>query len=172
MRALYLGMADALDRLARLLVIALMAVMCVVVLAGVFWRYILSDALTWTEEAGRYLMIWMGFVGVAPALREGGHVAVDAILDRMPAVARRATILLVRVLCVAFLAAVVGAGYMLIPRISGQITPVLGLSTAIPYLAIPVGAVLTIVEMGALMIRDPEQRKHDIETEAAMAVRS
>jgi TRAP-type C4-dicarboxylate transport system permease small subunit len=61
---------------------------------------------------------------------------------------------------------------MLIPRISGQITPVLGVSTAIPYLAIPVGAVLTIVEMGALMIRDPEQRKHDIETEAAMAVRS
>ena len=171
MRALYLGMADALDRLARLLVIALMAVMCVVVLAGVFWRYVLSDALTWTEEAGRYLMIWMGFVGVAPALREGGHVAVDAILDRMPAVARRATILLVRVLCVAFLAAVVGAGYMLIPRISGQITPVLGVSTAIPYLAIPVGAVLTIVEMGALMIRDPA-RKHDIESEAAMAVRS
>jgi hypothetical protein len=28
------------------------------------------------------------------------------------------------------------------------------------------------VEMGALMIRDPEQRTHDIETEAAMAVRS
>jgi TRAP-type C4-dicarboxylate transport system permease small subunit len=172
MRDYYLTFADATDRLARAIVIVLMAVMCVVVLAGVFWRYVLNDALTWTEEAGRYLMIWMGFLGVAPALREGGHVAVDVLLNRLAGSSRRAVILFVRLLCVAFLATVVAAAFLLIPRISGQITPVLGVSTAWPYLAIPVGSLLTIIEMGALMIRDPDPPPQDIENEAAMAVRS
>jgi TRAP-type C4-dicarboxylate transport system permease small subunit len=117
-------------------------------------------------------MIWMGFLGVAPALREGGHVAVDVLLNRLPGPFRRAVILFVRLLCVAFLATVVAAAFLLIPRISGQITPVLGVSTAWPYLAIPAGSLLTIVEMGALMIRDPDPPPQDIENEAALAVRS
>src|SRR4051794_24158323 len=101
-----LKLADAVDRLVRFVVVVLMALMCVIVLAGVFWRYVLGDALSWTEEAGRYTMIWLGFLAVGPALREGGHVAVDAILNRMPGGARRRMILFVRLLCIAFLATV------------------------------------------------------------------
>ena len=56
--------------------------------------------------------------------------------------------------------------------VCAPLTPVLGVSTALPYLAIPAGSLLTIIEMGALMIRDPDPPPQDIENEAAMAVRS
>ena len=40
-------------------------------------------------------------------------------------------------------------------RVSGQRTPVLGVSMMWPYLAIPVGCLLTAVEMVALGLREP-----------------
>ncbi len=168
----FLRLADAADKTARVTIIVLMAAMCIVIIAGVFWRYILNDALSWTEELGRYLMIWMGFLGIGPALREGGHVAVDVAINRLSGRSRRALIFLIRVLCITFPGAVVGAAFALIPKISNQITPVLGLSTSIPYLAIPVGCMLTIIEMLALMVRDPDLRPTETQTEAAIGVRS
>ncbi len=168
----FLRFSDALDRVARFAVITLMAAMCVVVLFGVFFRYVLGDALTWTEETARYLMIWMGFLATGLALREGGHVAIDTFLNRLTGKARRIGVVFVRLLSLAFLAIVVVAGGILLSRISGQITPVLGISTAWPYLAIPVGCLLTGIEMITLMIRDPDQRAHHAEDDVSLEVRS
>jgi TRAP-type C4-dicarboxylate transport system permease small subunit len=135
---------------------ALMAVMTLDCALGVFFRYVVQDALTWTEETARYLMIWMGFLATGLALREGGHIAVELLLDRLPPPARRAALGLVHVLGLVFLLSVIGAGWVLLARVSGQRTPVLGISMLWPYLAIPVGCLLTALEMGALLLRPPE----------------
>lgn len=168
----FLRFSDALDRAARFAVTTLMAIMCVVVLFGVFFRYVLGDALTWTEEVARYLMIWMGFLATGLALREGGHVAVDTFLNRLTGPARRAGVIFVRSLSLFFLIVVVVAGAVLITRISGQITAVLGISAAWPYLAIPVGCLLTVIEMVTLMIRDPDQLQRHADDDVALEVRS
>lgn len=172
LRERFLRFSDVVDRGARVLVIAFMALMCVIVLFGVFFRYIVGDALTWTEEAGRYLMIWMGFLATGLALREGGHVAVDTFLNHLTGRARRIGVMFVRFLSLAFLAVVVIAGVLLLQRISGQITAVLGISAAWPYLAIPVGCLLTAIEMIALMIRDPDQKVQHADDDVSLEIRS
>jgi TRAP-type transport system small permease protein len=155
MRAAYLRFCDAVAGVSRLAVMASMAAMTLDCIFGVFFRYVVQDALTWTEETARYLMIWMGFLAMGLALREGGHIAVELVLERMPPELQRKTLALVRLLGVGFLLAVIGAGWVLIGRVSGQRTPVLGISMMWPYLAIPVGCLLTAIEMVALMLREP-----------------
>jgi TRAP-type C4-dicarboxylate transport system permease small subunit len=154
-RSAYLRFCDALAAVSRVVVMVLMAAMTVDCLLGVFFRYVVQDALTWTEETARYLMIWMGFLATGLALREGGHIAVELVLERMPAGVQRAMLAAVRLLGFAFLVAVIGAGWVLLVRVSGQRTPVLGISMMWPYLAIPVGCLLTALEMVALALREP-----------------
>ena len=60
----------------------LVAVITVVVAAGVFWRYVLNDSLSWTEEVARYLLIWLAAVGSLVAMHRHQHVAID-ILPQM-----------------------------------------------------------------------------------------
>ncbi|HSE96445.1 MAG TPA: TRAP transporter small permease [Methylomirabilota bacterium] len=155
MRDAYLRFCDALAAGSRVAVMVLMAAMTVDCLLGVFFRYVVQDALTWTEETARYLMIWMGFLATGLALREGGHIAVEFLPERVPPGVQRAMLALVRLLGLAFLLAVIGAGWVLLVRVSGQRTPVLGISMLWPYLAIPVGCLLTALEMGALLLREP-----------------
>jgi TRAP-type C4-dicarboxylate transport system permease small subunit len=155
-RSVYLRFCDALAAASRVVVTILMAAMTIDCLLGVFFRYVVQDALTWTEETARYLMIWMGFLATGLALREGGHIAVEIVIERMPVGIQRVMLGFVRLLSLAFLLAVIGAGGFLLGRVSGQRTPVLGISMMWPYLAIPVGCLLTALEMVALWLREPE----------------
>jgi len=172
MREPYLQFCDSLASAARLVVKILMAAMTMDVLLGVFFRYVVHDALTWTEEAARYLMIWMGFLGTGLALREGNHVAVEFLVDKMYADARRVLFVIIRLLSLFFLLSVIGAGAVLLLRVRSQSTPVLAISMMWPYLAIPTGCLLTALEMVALMLRDPEGRRAHLDRDHVVAPES
>ena len=156
MRKSYLRFCDTLIWAAQMAVITLVAAMTVIVLLGIFFRYVIGNALPWTEETSRYLMIWMGFLGTGVALREGSHVAMSLFLDKAPPPLRRVMTQVIHCLSLFFLIGVIWAGGVLAWTISSQITPVLRISMAWPYLAIPVGCLLIALEMVALMLADPE----------------
>jgi TRAP-type transport system small permease protein len=157
MREAYLHFCDGLVAIAQFAVTVLMAAMTVDVLLGVFFRYVIGDALTWTEELGRYLLIWMGYLATGIALREGNHVAVDLISIVASGRAKHVVTIVARVLSLAFLLTVVGLGLMLLPRLKSR-SAALAISMFWPYLAVPVGCLLTALEMVALMMRDLQDR--------------
>jgi TRAP-type C4-dicarboxylate transport system permease small subunit len=152
MRERYLRLCDALIVIEGGVVKLLMAAMTIDVLLGVFFRYVIGDALTWTEESGRYLMIWMGYLAAAIALREGNHVAVDVLLQALPGRAKHITVVS-RLLSLLFLLAVIALGIVLLPRLRSR-SAALGINIFWPYLAVPVGCFLTALEMIASMSRE------------------
>ena len=66
----------------------LVGVLTTVVLQ-VFFRYVAGWVVPWTEEATRYLGIWMVFMGALAAVAQGSHIAVTVLLDRFPGRLRR-----------------------------------------------------------------------------------
>jgi TRAP-type C4-dicarboxylate transport system permease small subunit len=61
---------------ALILCIAAMTLMC---LAQVVWRYLLDDPLVWSEEAARYLFVWVAYLSAWLAWKHRAHVAVDIV---------------------------------------------------------------------------------------------
>ena len=51
----------------RWLVIALLAAMAVMVFANVALRFLTDRSILWVEEASRYTMVWLTFVGAGTA---------------------------------------------------------------------------------------------------------
>ncbi len=64
--------------------IFLVGMISIVVCAGVYWRYVLNNSLSWTEETAKFLMVWMVFTGIPIALKTGGHAAIDALPNALP----------------------------------------------------------------------------------------
>lgn len=56
-----------------------------IIFVGVFWRYVLNDALGWYEETAKYLMLWLVFLASPIVLKRTGHVAIDNLPRLMPA---------------------------------------------------------------------------------------
>lgn len=50
----------------------------IVVFAQFFSRYVLNSSIVWTEEAARYLLIIVGFLGSGVVAKKNGHIYVEA----------------------------------------------------------------------------------------------
>ena len=71
-----------------------LAVMVVLVFGNVVLRYTLNSGITVSEELSRWLFVWLTFMGAVVALREHGHLGTDALVSRLPAVGKKACLVL------------------------------------------------------------------------------
>ena len=71
-------------RIGRSLSWIALAVMVFVILLQVFCRYVLNAALSWPDEAARFLMLWMTGLVAPSAMRWGGFVAIDMLPAALP----------------------------------------------------------------------------------------
>jgi len=134
-------------RTSKALVIGMMAVMSVVILVQVFLRYVVKASLPWSEELARYLMVWIGLLGASLALQEGRHIEVTLLLERVPRRVRKVLTGIALLAVLWFLWLMLQQGYLLIGNIWLQRSPAMSIPMVIPYAAIPVGAVLMIIQV-------------------------
>jgi len=125
--------------------------MALVVLLGVFTRYVLNDSLAWIEELARFSMVWLSWVGGGLAVRRGAHIAVEFLTDALPPNLRVVVVFFGRLAVFFFLGICVWYGIDLTGRVSAQSTIALGISMQIPYAAIPIGAFLMAYHLVAVM---------------------
>jgi TRAP-type transport system small permease protein len=143
-------MVTTLDRLLirvnRWAVIAMLAAMATMVFANVLLRFLTDHSILWVEEASRYLMIWLTFVGSGLVLRYGGHIGIDTLQRSLPrhAAQVRAGIF---VLLLGFFATMLWLGVRYAMLTWGQTTPVLQIPIGAVYLAMPIGFALMIVHL-------------------------
>ena len=83
------GAARWVDRAGDILLIGLNALMATIVLGAVFFRYVLNNSLSWSDELVRYLFVWFSLVGSALVLREREHIRVEYFVEKLPASMRR-----------------------------------------------------------------------------------
>src|SRR6266516_3816849 len=88
---------DALDRFAALLVaavkwvcIVLASALFIIVVAAIVARYGFGQAVSWTEEVPRYLLIWVSFLAAAVGVLQRDHVGFDVLFNALPKPVRRA----------------------------------------------------------------------------------
>ena len=120
--------------------------MTVTILIQIFFRFVVYRPVPWSEELARYLMIWMGMLGSVIALRKGRHIGVTFLVDKLPARAHKFIVNLVRLIIIGFMAIIGWEGVGLAIFNATQLSAAMEIPMTIPYLAIPVGATMMIVD--------------------------
>ena len=72
-----------LSRLVETLVILIAGIIVAIVTAEVTLRYLFSHSMIFTEELSRYLMVWIVFLGSALAIRDGSHIRIQILVNRL-----------------------------------------------------------------------------------------
>lgn len=62
-----------------------LSLLIVLTFLGVIWRYIFKAPFTWLEEVQMACMVWIVFGGAGAAFRTGNHVAIEMVVDLLPA---------------------------------------------------------------------------------------
>jgi TRAP-type C4-dicarboxylate transport system permease small subunit len=105
---------------------------------------VLFDAVSWSEELARYLLVWITFLGATLAWSRGRHIAVSFIADAAPSAVRRLIQLGTLAVSAAFFAIIVVIGIRYMRVQSFQVSASLRIPMAWVYTIMPVSATLML----------------------------
>ena len=125
--------------------VILVAIMVIVAFQQVFFRYVLSSSLVWSEELTRYLFVWTTFVASAYAAKEGRHLSVVMLVALLPKGTARVIETIADMLALLFCGYCAVYGWQMVDFLfrTVQLSPGMQINVGWVYLAIPVGMSLT-----------------------------
>lgn len=133
-----------------------LAAMLVVILALVISRYVVGTSVFWGEELARYLMFYMVNLGAALAVRHRQHPSITVIADHFKGPTSAVINGLVDVAVAVTLIIFLWQGYEMAQEEGLFSTPALRWSFFWVYLAIPIGAVASLLQLGSrLLLPEP-----------------
>lgn len=132
----------------------LLMLLVVDVWLGVFARYVVPLPLTFTEELARYLMIWVALLAVSSCISRREHIGVQVFFEKLPARVRHVLLGLLDALGIAFFGFLTLYGIGMVERGAQTFTMIYGMSKALPFAALPVGAALATVQLVLVAVRD------------------
>ena len=142
-------------KVALWLAIALCIAMTVSTLGQVFCRFTQLFLFETSEEIARFSMCWLAMLGSAVALRQGRHLGVRVLVDRLPhGVYDKWLAPLIQLVMLAFFLLVVIKGWQFAMRGAYQVSPALMTPMMYPYLCLPVGGALMALSVIADMLQD------------------
>lgn len=141
---------------------AMLAIAVSIGLYQILSRFIFEQPAEWSEVSIRFALIWMVFLGIPTAFRQGAMVCVDLLYRKSGRRMRRAldAVILVASLILMGIVLWYGADYAWRTRFQ-TIPGIESLTVMWAYGAMPVGAVFSILAIVAQWF-DP--RRNDLET--------
>jgi TRAP-type C4-dicarboxylate transport system permease small subunit len=135
----------ALNSFFEKLTMLMIIVMVIVVFAQVFWRYVLHNSLSWSEELAIFLFMWVTFLGAEIVLRKGNHIAVDALINTLKGIPKLVLSILIDLVIIVFACIVLVSGIQLTISTFNQPSAALNISMSWVYAAIPVSMAMMIM---------------------------
>lgn len=162
MKTLFLGIERWTTALSMLIACLMMAISASLGMYQIITRFVLETPAEWTEVLIRFSLIWMVFLGIPSAFRQGAMVSVDVLYRWSGAGMRRFLDAAVALASITLCCIIVWWGWDYANR--GKVQTMIGLedvSMFWAYLALPVGGVFCLLAIVGFWI-DP--RRTELET--------
>ena len=128
----------------------------------IFARFVFQQPAEWSEVLIRFTLIWMVFMGVPSAFRQGAMVSVDLAYRKSGPRMRRALDWLIAITALILVAVIIRFGFDYAYRARFQtISGLESFSMTWAYLALPIGGLFCVLGIIGCLL---EPRRHELET--------
>ena len=157
MKVLFLALEKRLTRFSMVFSCAMLALAASLGMFQILCRFIFEIPAEWTEVLIRFSLIWMVFMGIPMAFRQGAMVSVDVLYRWSPPSLKRVLDFVVSAAALALIAVIIWWGWDYANR--GRVQTVVGLedvSMFWAYLAMPVGGLFSVISIIGNLL-DPQR---------------
>jgi C4-dicarboxylate transporter DctQ subunit len=128
-----------LSRFEEVATTAFISVAVVVTFVEVIYRYVFGGSLGWANEVTIIAVIWATLIGASLGVREGIHIGVDVVVERLPwALARVATMVaLMASAAWVFAVGIWGVEFVRFQMRTNRLTPELEIPAWTTYAVVP-----------------------------------
>ena len=87
------------DHIGRILITAGVAIIACVMVAQVFFRYVLNSSLEWSEELCIYTLMYIVFIGAFMLVRNWEHISITVFVNMLPFKWKAITLIVAKFFC-------------------------------------------------------------------------
>lgn len=121
----------------------------ILVFVQVIMRYVFHNSLYWSEELARFVFLWFSWIGTSFAVREGAHLKVTMVGDRLGGRGKRILEFVSLVIWIGFSLFLVYQGGKITAFVASmrQTSPALYIPVSFVYASVPVGSALMTLRL-------------------------
>lgn len=71
-----------LDKTEEIILVGMFALMVFVIFIQVIMRYIFNNSLSWSEELGKFLFVWISWIGISIGAKRKEHIKISMFADK------------------------------------------------------------------------------------------
>lgn len=150
-------------RCTEFLMVTMLSMMIVLVFGNVVLRYVFNSGLVFSEEASRFLFMWLTLLGALLVMHDRGHLGMTMLVARLSTPGRRICRFLADAGALACCLMMADGVWRLISIVVDERAPVTGISMAIVYTALLISAVGMAILLAASLWRQLTGRMTDDE---------
>ncbi|HTX03983.1 MAG TPA: TRAP transporter large permease subunit [Candidatus Acidoferrales bacterium] len=124
---------------------AILVVEVAILASGVFSRYVLHNAIVWTDELATILFLWLAMMGAVIAYRRGEHMRLTALYRRRPRTQQQIFDAITAVVVALFAIELMPSSYAFIVQETIDLTPALNIPRSYVVSAITVALILMLI---------------------------
>ena len=145
-----------LDKICGALIAVMLGLMVIFTIAQVVCRTWFT-ALSWSEEATRFLLIWSTFIGAACVYRHSGNIAITVIQNLFPESMQRFIRILIHVICLILFCVLCYYGFMYCFR-QVRTAAAIPIKMKYIYMCLPVSMIILVIHSSAMIIEEINSR--------------
>jgi len=150
---------DWLDKVIIGMLLAAVTVMVAVVSAQVGLRYGFNRSIDWADEVGRLAFVWTIFLAIPLGVRQGAHIGIDIVVDKMPSLARSGLKRVAAALCAALMFIVAWAALGVAREQWDEMMATVDWSVGWFIVPVGIGALLSALHLTRIVIVGPAPPK-------------
>lgn len=128
----------------KMVIAVIMGTLVVLIFTQVMLRFLFSSSLLWIEELGRFMFVWLMFLGISIGVYQNKHIAITFMWDILPKLGARLFQLTTILLVGAFFAFLAYKGFEFsLINLAGE-SSVLFIPLGYVYFIMPVASVLCV----------------------------
>ena len=128
------------DRIENITLVWTILILAIIGFVQVFARYLFNYSFTWFEELGRYIGVFIAFLGASIGVKTGSHFTMDLIVSHLKSPLQELVKAFTNILSAGFFMLVTWYSWKIIMRMYGYETtsPTMQIPMYIAYLPIPI----------------------------------
>lgn len=153
-----LRLLGGLDKLVTGLLLAAVAIMVAVVSSQVALRYGLNRSIDWADEIGRMAFVWAIFLAIPLGVRDGAHIGIDLLVDKLPPALQLGLRRAGAALCALLMSAIAWASLRVAREQWDELMSTVDLSVGWFILPVGIGALLSALHLVRSAVVGPAAR--------------
>lgn len=143
---------------------ALLIAMVVAVVLQVVFRYVVGKPLTWTEEASRFLFVWLIMLQVGHCIKEKAHIKVEMFVDLMPRKIQWILDKVMKVIALVFFLYLIPYAFQLTVAQHKILSTALQIPYSYIYGTVGIGSILVVLHIIESLLFDTFPKKEGVST--------